>query len=375
VTPILDLDAPETCLCLRAGLTHPQPLLFNDTVQSLQDSARQAADAEKAFVDNLVKTLTTSTVSFDNSIKLYWQHQNELEQQTAKYAFYSTTAAYPDLVDAANDASATYNNATTNTFTNDQFYALVEVVYHQYNPQAKRSDGATGVKSPDTLSTEAKIILQYTMDSFNDNGFALQPQQRDRLSEVQSQIDGLNSDYTNALGNVTGPTIFFTREELDGVSDDRLASLEKDNGRQDGKYGLAPYSDSDVVEVAKNETTRQTIILATQRLVPENIDRLVQIVSLRAEQASLLGEKSYSAYVLKDTLIKSPENVQTLLDQIADKLEPLNDKQYIQPLKDAKEKDTGNSTFLFDWDLSFYKNLLNTAKSTKRDDAAQADRE
>lgn len=353
----------------------PPPRVFNDTAQSVLKIGKQAASMETDFINNLLKTVTPSTATFANAIDPYWKLHNVLNDLTAQLELYDDLPSddFPGLSDATGTALDAYGKAYTSTFTNSRFFEIVQAVYHQYFPDQNQRR-QSGVKDPQTLGIEDTTILKRTVKLFRDRGYGISVQQRKRLEQIESQLDSVGSDFANAVGNIKGDTLQFTAKELDGVPADRLAKLQKDNGAiKNGMYTVNTYQDFDICYQAKNGTTRQLIYLGSDRVAPDNIDRLKQLVSLRAEQANLLGHKNYAEYVLQNTLIKSPENVESFFNNLADKLHPLNEEQYIKPLKSFKQKETGDSKFLFEWDAARFEAQAQAAASKMRKRADQRD--
>ncbi len=79
------------------------------------------------------------------------------------------------------------------------------------------------------------------------------------------------------------------------------------------------------------------------RCIDSNTPILSELISLRAEQAALLGYKTHAHYVLEIRMAKSPDTVAPFLQGLSDKLTPLAQEEmaYWRELKAEEARESG----------------------------------
>ncbi|KAF1650490.1 Thimet oligopeptidase, partial [Aptenodytes patagonicus] len=98
----------------------------------------------------------------------------------------------------------------------------------------------------------------------------------------------------------------------------------------------------------------------------ENCLILKELVDLRAQKASLLGFNTHADFVLEMNMAKSSKTVATFLDELAQKLKALGEKERAVIL-DLKKKECEKRGLEFDnrinaWDMRYYMNQVEETK-------------
>ncbi|XP_063259238.1 thimet oligopeptidase isoform X2 [Prinia subflava] len=98
----------------------------------------------------------------------------------------------------------------------------------------------------------------------------------------------------------------------------------------------------------------------------ENCLILKELVDLRAQKANLLGFSTHADFVLEMNMAKSSRTVATFLDELAQKLKPLGEKERAVIL-DLKRKECEKRGLDFDnrinaWDMRYYMNQVEETK-------------
>ncbi|KAF4727042.1 hypothetical protein FOZ63_015091, partial [Perkinsus olseni] len=151
----------------------------------------------------------------------------------------------------------------------------------------------------------------------------------------------------------------FTKEELDGMSDDFLETLEK---TESGKYKVTlkyPH----YVPIAKKckvrETRRKMDFAFNNRCADDNTEILAELVKLRKERAGILGFPSHADFATELKMAKNAPTVRDFLHGIEDKVKGRGASD-MKLLKDLRKEDTGATVEepLDSYDLSYYRNLV-----------------
>lgn len=109
---------------------------------------------------------------------------------------------------------------------------------------------------------------------------------------------------------------------------------------------------------AKNAAAREKVWrMYRQRAYPKNVEVLNQLISRRHELATLLGYKSWAAYVTETKMTRTPERAAEFIQQVAQVSEGRAKKEYEQLLA-RKKKDDPKATTLEPWDQDYYEDRL-----------------
>ena len=101
--------------------------------------------------------------------------------------------------------------------------------------------------------------------------------------------------------------------------------------------------------------TRKEVFLRSQNIFPGNLEIFNETVILRDKSARLLGVSSYAAQKSRHKMITFPHDVDQLLDELYNHLQPLAQKELeiLQQLKGEDREDTDHSSSpLYLWDLT-----------------------
>ncbi|KAF7117686.1 hypothetical protein CNMCM5793_006809 [Aspergillus hiratsukae] len=139
-------------------------------------------------------------------------------------------------------------------------------------------------------------------------------------------------------------------EHLEGLGAERIQALPLHP--LDGIRGVPlkkTYVNAALSSGVRSET-RKEVFLQSQRIFPENIELFKEIVILRDERARLLGFKSYAHQQARSKLLKSPQDVKTMLDELSMHLLPIAQKE-LEALQ--RTKDPSVSPFYL-WDFDYH---------------------
>jgi peptidyl-dipeptidase Dcp len=198
-------------------------------------------------------------------------------------------------------------------YLNEKLFARVKKIW----------DGQITLK----LNTEDAKLLERKYKSFVRSGALLNAEQKARLRKINEQLSVTSLQFGD---NVLAETNAFElvvkdKSKLEGLPEELItaaANEAKEKGK-DGKwvFTLQNASVMPFLQYASNRELRKEIWTAYQRRGNngnklDNRTNIVNLASLRAEKAKLLGYKSHAHFVLEERMAKTPESVYELLDKL-----------------------------------------------------------
>ncbi|NXD44501.1 THOP1 oligopeptidase, partial [Copsychus sechellarum] len=244
-----------------------------------------------------------------------------------------------------------------------------------------------------SLKPEAKRYLERLIKLGKRNGLHLPEETQEKIKAIKKKLSVLCIDFNKNLNEDT-TFLPFSREELGmgcpegsqsipgqswalpqplpallfpgGLPEDFLNSLEK---TEDGKLKVTlkyPHYFPLLKKCYVPETRRKVEEMFNSRCKEENCLILKELVDLRAQKANLLGFSTHADFVLEMNMAKSSRTVATFLDELAQKLKPLGEKERAVIL-DLKKKECEKRGLEFDnrinaWDMRYYMNQVEETK-------------
>ncbi|KAI4569581.1 hypothetical protein MJT46_006875 [Ovis ammon polii x Ovis aries] len=213
----------------------------------------------------------------------------------------------------------------------------------------------------DSLRPEASRYLERLIKLGRRNGLHLPEETQEKIKSIKKKLSLLCIDFNKNLNEDT-TFLPFTREELGGLPEDFLNSLEK---TEDEKLKVTlkyPHYFPLLKKCHVPETRRKVEEAFNCRCKEENCAILRELVRLRAQKSRLLGFSTHADYVLEMNMAKTSQVVATFLDELAQKLKPLGEQEraVILELKRAECEQRG---LAFDgrinaWDMRYYMNQV-----------------
>jgi peptidyl-dipeptidase Dcp len=216
---------------------------------------------------------------------------------------------------------------------------------------------------------QRRVLERYHLD-FVRAGAQLTNAQRARYAEISERLAVLATGFAqNVLGDENEVVFALTEAEVDGLpSDAKAAAAELARDRKLNAPYAASTSRSSVEPVLRHANDRSVREKIWRAFVSrgrngnahDNRKIIAEIVALRTELAGLLGYATYADYKLADTMAKTPEAAQTLLEQVwvRGRARAEADAQALQGLMDAE----GASASLEPWDWRYYAEKLRLAR-------------
>ena len=251
-----------------------------------------------------------------------------------------------------------------NVYLNEKLFARVKMLY----------DNRSKLK----LTTEQNRLLEKYHREFVRSGAALNAAQKANLREINKELSmaeltfGQNVlDETNSYQKVVD-----NEADLAGLPESvRQAAAEsaKEAGKP-GKWLFSTHKASfiPVLQYSENRELRKDLLMAYTTRANHDNDKdnktvINKIIKLRTQKAQLLGFETSAAFVLNDTMAKTPQAVYNLLKTV---WEPAVKKAKEEADELQKMMDTeGKGKKLEAWDWWYYSEKLRKEKYDLNEEA------
>jgi peptidyl-dipeptidase Dcp len=266
---------------------------------------------QKANIGNIISQ--TAKPSFVNTVEAL-ENSGELLTKVSTVFFCLTSANTSDKLEEINrQISPLLSGHGDDIYMNRELFARVKTVF----------DTQASFK----LNGEQTKLLEKTYKAFIRSGINLEPEKQARLREINERLSALTVTFGQNLLAETNrfELIIDNADDLNGLPASAIAAAEasaRSKGLQ-GKWRFTLHNPSALpfLQYAGNRKLRETIYKGYINKC-DNGDELdnnkiaAEIASLRAEKAGLLGYKNHAAYILDETMAKTPEAVNKFLAEL-----------------------------------------------------------
>lgn len=300
--------------------------------------------------------------------------------QKSKPTFANTILALEnsgDLLDRVGTVFFNYNSANTNeTLQKIAQILSPKISKHRDDIQLnkalfERVKAVYDQRAQLKLTGEQIKLLEKTYKGFVRSGAALAADKQERLRKINEEVSLLTLKFgQNLLAENNNYTLVVDKkEDLSGLPSSLIAAAADDakKRKMEGKWVFTLQNPSIMpfLQYADNRSLREQIFKAYLERGNHNdaFDNKIimsKIVALRAEKAALLGYENHAAYVLEESMAKTPAKVQELLNQLWTATVPVTQQEAaeLQALMDKE----GKNEKLEGWDWRYYAEKLRKQK-------------
>jgi len=263
----------------------------------------------------------------------------------------------PELQDASKKIMPMLTRHRDEIMLNQKLFERVKAVYEQ--------------KDQLNLNKEQAKLLEETYKKFRRGGAELDVEKKEELKKINEELAGLSLSFGDNVLEETNKfqMIIENEDDLAGLPDNvKEAALitGKESGNE-GKWVFTVHKPSMIpfLTYAENRDLREKLLTAYTEKGNhgdslDNKKNIAKIINLRIQRAKLLGFNNYAAYVLEETMAKTPDNVYKLMNQVWDAALPVA-KNEAAELQKLIEKEGGNFK-LAPWDWWYYAEKLRKEK-------------
>lgn len=261
----------------------------------------------------------------------------------AAVGLYSNVDPDPALRQAADDCELKISKYQTTLYQNPKLYA-----------QFKK------LKASDPIDQK---FLQDILEQFEKTGVQLSAEKQKRLKDIIEESTKLSQDFAKNVRD-NPHKVEFTPAEMKGLPDSYMAGLKKN---EKGNYLLGfDYPEyQPFMELAESDEARKRYQMAyTRRGTEQNLQFMKKAIDLRYEMAQLFDKESYAHSALKFRMAKTPEAVNSFLEDVYSKVAPL-EKQDVEELRQFKAealKVPREKADITRWNQGYWSEKLRQAK-------------
>lgn len=312
------------------------------TTKDIGTEADELILASKKVYDT-IGALKDCDVTVDNVVQALALDHSEYSTRRNLLDFAQHVSPDQELRDASVEADKKLSDFDVEmSMRQDVFESLLEV--------ERRLEGE--------LSPEGRRFVKRLLKHGRRNGLHLGKDIQDEIKTIKKRMSDLGIDFSKNL-NEEKTIIEFTEEELVGVPDDFLKSLDATEDGKKKKVSLKYPQYFPCMKFCRNPKTREILEIAfNSRCIAENGPILEELVKLRSKKAALLGYDTHAAFVLDMRMAGNPERVASFLSDLAEKLRPLQAAEVELFLSYKKEEcEKYGYTYepiLRNWDLRYY---------------------
>jgi oligopeptidase A len=218
-----------------------------------------------------------------------------------------------------------------------------------YRKDVYRSIKAYLDTNPHLEGQDARLV-EFAVRSYKRAGLTLPDEKQQKVEALRKQLASIQSHYLVNANNAAAP-LKFTKDELEGVSDDFLKQTKTGENEYTVDANVPPQYFYAMTNCAKEETRKRLCIAHDTRAREKNLPLATQAIEIRAQLAELLGYKSWADYQEEVKMAKTGKNALDFEEQLKTALEPKYQAE-ISELKKAKASVPGAvspDVKLWDW--------------------------
>ncbi|XP_030396192.1 thimet oligopeptidase isoform X2 [Gopherus evgoodei] len=325
-------------------------LRWDLTAEQIENMTVELLERSKQVYDR-VGSQEQGEVSYENTLKA-------LADVEVEYTVQRNMLDFPQHVSPCKDIRTASTEADKKLSDFDVEMSMRQDVYQRIVWLQEKAESAS-------LRPEAKRYLERLIKLGKRNGLHLPEETQEKIKAIKKRLSLLCIDFNKNLNEDT-TYLPFSKEELGGLPEDFLNSLEK---TEDGKLKVTlkyPHYFPLMKKCYLPETRRKVEEMFNSRCKEENYLILKELVDLRAQKSNLLGFDTHADFVLEMNMVKTSKTVASFLDELAQKLKPLGEKERAVILdlkkKECKKRDLEFDACINAWDMRYYMNQVEETK-------------
>lgn len=199
---------------------------------------------------------------------------------------------------------------------------------------------------------QTRRMAEHLLRDFKRSGVDKDEATRKRIAEINAKLVTLGQSYSKNLREATA-FIEVDPKTLEGLPQDWLDAHKPG---ENGKVRVSTdYPDFFPFQTYSKAADQRAVLYKkfVNRGYPANEKTLLEVLTLRAEYAKLLGYRSWAAYQAEDKMVKTAERIGVFLENLVTIVRPRSGADLAELLK-RKKKDDPKATRIEAWDRFYY---------------------
>lgn len=293
----------------------------------------------------------TEPATFDNTILELEKSGTQL--QNVQNIFSGLTGAHTndELQAVQEEMAPKFSELQDGIYLNENLFKRVKELY------VKRDSLV--------LDPESYKLLETYFEAFEKAGANLNSEDKETLKKYNTKLATLINSFNKTLlaANNNGALVFTNKEDLAGLTEAQLKSLQNKDG-EGWKIPLLNTTQQPLLQSLENRATREKIFKAAFNRADgsknDTRDIILEIANLRAKKGALLGFTNYAEWSLQGTMAEKPENVFNMFNGLipAATVKAKNEASEIQKMITKN----GEDFTLAAWDWNRYAEMVKKEK-------------
>jgi oligopeptidase A len=209
------------------------------------------------------------------------------------------------------------------------------------------------IAKEDDLNEEQKRVLELDIKDFELSGVGLSKEKKQRLTQINLELSQLQTKFAQNLLKATDSF----EMEVDFKDIKEFPKSDIENAKKGDKYIITLKQPSYIafMTYSTNRKKREELYKAYSTRAPQNEELITKILSLRDEEAKLLGFSNFAEVSLSKKMASSPDEVLEFLYSLAKPSLP-------KAKEELKELEEFASKSLEPWDIAYYSEKLKKKK-------------
>jgi len=314
--------------------------VFPKSAQDVDARVELIISSAQQGLDNIIK-IKAEDRTFENTIRALDKTENQFGIVSSAIHMFEMLSPDEDIRNACHEAAIKLNEFAVDAFMNVALYQAFK-------------DYLDGQSKTEKLNAEERYYLEEAMKEYHRNGFDLPKEEFEKVKELKKEISNLALEFDKNI-NTDQSKMTVTKEELAGLEDDFIESLEKEDGKYVLKCDYPIYFE--VMENCKVESTRKDLyFMFMNRAYPANIEILNSVIAKRDKLAKMLNFDSYAHLDLDSEMTKKPKRAYDFLTSLLEKTTKKWDKEFEQLTKELpKGVSVDENGDIAPWSISYLK--------------------
>lgn len=311
---------------------------------------KKAIEKAKKEIEDI--TNNPETPSFKNTVEALDFSGEELDRISSIFFNLNSAETNDEIQKIAQEVSPLLSEFSNDITLNEKLFKRIKTVYQAQNSL--------------NLTTEQKTLLDKKYKSFSRNGANLPEDKKQQLRDIDKELSKLKLKFgENVLAETNKFEMLLTKEEevagLPEGAKEAAQQLAESKCKKGWLITLHYPSYIPFMTYTNNRELRKKLAIASgakafHNDALDNQENVLKIVKLRHERANLLGYKTHAHFVLEERMAKTPEKVETFLNELLEKAKPAALKEFTELESFAKELDGIDQ--LQKWDGAYYAEKL-----------------